>query len=101
MFNTAHCVLPQPILVGGSTPEAVKVELRQSAAAVAMTLAVPVGTTAKLCLPVPHAVASGASATLWLDGKVAMAAQSEGRMLCVQGVDAGVHHLKRISQKSF
>ena len=85
-----------PILVGGSTPETVKVELRQSVAAVSMTLAVPAGTTAKLCLPAPHAVASGARTALWLDGKVAAAAQSEGRMLCVQGVDAGMHRLKRI-----
>ena len=84
-----------PILVGG-TPETVKVELRQSAVAVCMTLTVPADTTAKVCLPAPHAVTSGVNTKLRLDGKAVAAVQAEGRMLCAQGVEAGVHRLERI-----
>ena len=86
-----------PILVGGSTPATVQVELRQSATAVSMTLTVPAGTAAKACLPAPHAVASGASTTLKLDGKVVAAPQADGRMLCAQDVKVGVHRLERIT----
>lgn len=86
-----------PILVGGSTPETITVELRQSATVVSMLLAVPAGTTAKVCLPAPHAAARVSHATLRLDGKVAAAAQAEGRMLCVTGVEVGAHRLERIT----
>jgi hypothetical protein len=95
---------PVPVPNGGSAatsfPAEVAVQLQQSASALTADLVVPPGTSARVCLPAPHAMPDPSQArTLTLDGKAVAAAsvQAEGRMLCFKDdVPAGKHSVSRL-----
>jgi len=84
-----------PVLVQG-VPATVEVQLVQSRTTFEMSVTIPEGSGARVCIPPAQGMASGDAKVLSLDGIVVAAVEAEGRMLCfATDIAPGVHIVSR------
>jgi hypothetical protein len=83
-----------PFVVGGTATQVI-LEISQTTRSITVSISIPAGTVAEVCLPAPQGAEASDMVKMTLDGKP-VAAVARGRMMCLESdVVAGAHVVAR------